>query len=558
MYGFHVKWLTRRQLPPIPATMLFSGTHHDAPGPDGDFEQAVTPVITWGNNSLGCVFDDNEHHDAAWLVVYGDGEQLTGAHPLPHFRHVMDIQAAPSGVAWVLVDEKARKVEISHLLLDGLDGRVGRETSLEGMPVGIPFCLRNGRDFLMADESGVRVAALPDPLAMQWMYQDGELTHVATQQVLGLGVRCKPAAQDGDRWHLSARGVLFYGEEKRALCADPGNGDVWLQAHVAESPEGLWQVQMPGQTRRNRGSALRISTLAIHVQVSNDLRSGTSDAVYFSVNGSAHRQLLARNFDRGSLLQVDVDLSSMFAGRQLVADELHSVELYQVSGEGYGPAWRMQSLDLVVNDELSNRLLVAESPWLLPARGASWKGVVNWLDWRLKGKETPLDFTGRTYPVTWRPLLSDWLYWRSYDVSNIEGVCQLIGEQDGRVLGFELVGQRPVYLEPNTANDSYTWVYTPQGSIIVKRWDKAAPRAHYITHSQLGMGAPVVCAGEMTIVRMGAGVAVHDILGMINDASGHYVPDGGACLAHVRERLAQLGLDTTRTTVAFHSGKQAE
>lgn len=557
MYGFHVKWLTRRQLPLVPSTMLFSGTHHDAPGPEGGSELAVTPVIKWGN-SVACVFDDAEHHDGAWLVVYGDGEQLTGARQLSRFRHVTDIQEAPSGLALVLVDGKDRKVEISHLMLDTLDGREGRESPLEGMPVGIPFCLRNGRDFLMADEAGVRVAVLPDPLSMQWLYQDGKLTHVATRQVLGLGVRCKPVAQEHDRWHLSARGVLFYGDKKQSLCAEPGNGDVWLQEYAGKLPEVQWQVQLPEQARRDRGAALLVRKLTIHVQVSSDLRAGTSDAVHLSINGSSHRQFLAQNFERGSAIQVDVDLLEMFSGRELVADELQSVELYQVSGDGYGPAWRMQSLDLIVNDELSNRVLGGESPWLLPASGPSWSGVVNWLDWRLKGGETPLDFTGRTYPVTWRPLLSDWLHWRNYDASSINGVCQLIGEQDGRILGYDLVNQSPVYLRPNTDDDSYTWVYTPQGSIIVKRWDKAAPRSHYITHSQLGMGAPVVCAGEMTIVRMKAGVAVNDILGMINDASGHYVPDGGACLAHVRERLAQLGLDTTRTTVAFHSAKQAD
>ncbi|CAB5531598.1 Uncharacterised protein [Pseudomonas putida] len=549
MYGFNVKWQTREQLPEIPQDMLFSGVARDTPEADpGHAPVMSTPVIRWGN-SKACVFDDRVHHEQAWLVVYGDGQRLTGGRPLQGFRHIADIQEAASGVALRLIDANGHEVEISHLELDSLDGKEGRESEIEGLPVGIPFCLGHDHALLMADEKGVRIDSGPETLAMQWMFKDGKLSSVATGQVLGLGVRCLPPAQGLEKWHLSPEGVLAFGPQVQALCADPAHGEVWLQPQDPGLPSVRWQVKRP----RNKASGMQVEKLVLHVQVCDDYSAGTSDSVYFSINGSRHQQHLARNFERGSALAAEVDLASMFQGRAIFADELVSVELYQVSGDGYGPAWRMNALDLVVNDHMSNRVLGSDSPWLLPTSGANWTGTINWLDWREEGGQTPLDFAGYTYPVNWGPLLSDWLNWRSYEPETLTGVCQLIGEYQGRLLAYDLKDKKPVYLEPNTAIDSYTWVYTPQGSIIIRRWDKTASRSSYIRHSQLGSGNPVVCAGELTITRVATHMAVQDLLGMINDASGHYLPDGGTCLAHVRERLAQLGLDTSSTQIRYRT-----
>lgn len=59
--------------------MLFSGVARDTPEADpGHAPVMSTPVIRWGN-SKACVFDDRVHHEQAWLVVYGDGQRLTGA-----------------------------------------------------------------------------------------------------------------------------------------------------------------------------------------------------------------------------------------------------------------------------------------------------------------------------------------------------------------------------------------------------------------------------------------------------------------------------------------------
>ncbi|MDR0210103.1 MAG: hypothetical protein LBJ33_13160 [Pseudomonas putida] len=549
MYGFNVKWQTREQLPEIPQDMLFSGVSRDAPAADSGHAPVMsTPVINWGS-SKACVFDDRVHHEQAWLVVYGDGQRLTGAHLLQGFRHIADIQEAASGVALRLIDASGREVEVSHLQLDSLDGKEGRESEIEGLPVGLPFCLGHDQALLMADDKGVRIDSGPETLAMQWLFKDGKLTSVATGQVLGLGIRCLPATQGSERWHLSPEGALTFGDRAQALCAESVHGEVWLGPQDERSPSARWQVKRP----RNKASGMLVETLVLHVQVCDEYSAGTADSVYFSINGSHHQQFLARNFERGSALVAEVDVASMFQGRTIFADELVSVELYQVSGDGYGPAWRMSSLDLVVNAHMSNRVLGSDSPWLLPASGANWTGKINWLDWREEGGQTPLDFAGYTYPVNWRPLLSDWLNWRSYEPETLDGVCQLIGEYQGRLLAYDLKDKKPVYLEPNTEIDSYTWVYTPQGSIIVRRWEKTASRSSYIRHSQLGSGNPVVCAGELTIARVVSHMAVQDLLGMINDASGHYLPDGGACLAHVRERLAQLGLDTSGTQIRYRT-----
>ncbi|MFK0311171.1 hypothetical protein ACIQUF_07965 [Pseudomonas sp. NPDC090233] len=263
---------------------------------------------------------------------------------------------------------------------------------------------------------------------------------------------------------------------------------------------------------------------------------------------------MAENFERGSGLHVTVDLNHLFPGQRVFADDLLCVELYQVSTDHYGPAWRMSKLYLVVNHFMINTVLGAESPWMLSAEGPCWSSKVNWLDWRHEDSSTPLDYAGYTYPVQWLPMLADWLSWRSYDPASIDGVCQLIGVTGGKIRAYDLKNKIPVHLKPNTANDAYTWVYTPQGSIIVKHWDKAASRDQYIRHSQLGAGKPVVCAGEFTIRPDTSHMAVQDMLGMINDASGHYKPDGGACLGHVLERLEQLGFDTSNTQVLTRDG----
>ncbi len=547
MSSFSITWMTRAQLPAFPPQMSFSAANPASTKPD---DQARTPVIRWGR-SLACVLESRNHHDQAWVVVYGDGKQLTGVHPLHDFRHISRIQLAANSHAVLLTDSAQRQQTVEFTQLKALDGSGGAGNNVNGLPSGIPFMLTNGHDYLMADEGGVYLAVNPDPKAMQWIYKDGQLVNVTTGQALGLGICGKVSAASGDRWRLSSKGELLYGDGSRTLCGAPTSGEVWLQRRSEALPSEAWRVQLPQLPRRGQVPSMVIDKLSLCLAVSADYSAGTGDTLSFSINGSEHRQPLAGNFERGAHFKVEVDLVKMFQRSVIYADELHTVEIYQASTGGYGPAWKMQSLDLKVNDQLSNRVVGSDNRWIEARDGVAWQGRVNWLDWRKADISAPLDFAGYTYPVQLQQWLIDVLKWRSYKPETIDGVCQLIGEDRGQILAYELKSGRLIYLRPNTAQDAYTWVYTPQKSILVKFWDQSLDRTSYTRHSQLGGGQAVVCAGEMRIERKTTSSAVSDILGLVNDASGHYKPDGGQCLGHVLERLEQLGLDTAHTVVSY-------
>lgn len=87
----------------------------------------------------------------------------------------------------------------------------------------------------------------------------------------------------------------------------------------------------------------------------------------------------------------------------------------------------------------------------------------------------------------------------------------------------------------------YSWVFSPNQAIIYK-WNsgEAIKKGDYVRHSQLGSGKPVICAGEWTIEKSQIGY----IIGTINDASGHYKPDGRKCMRPVLDKLKCLGVDT--------------
>ena len=552
MYGFTIEWMTRAQLPSYPQHMAFSGVQTDVPSP-GEASTLRTPVVRFGRQHLAVVLDDRHQHDVAWLVVFAGGVDLGGAHKLEGFRHIVDIQETDEGVTLRLIDASLRDTEISHQLLSTLAdhaGRPGRIEQRQHLPVGIEFYLHDGHGYLVADGDGVHAVTQPEPLAARWTCQQSTLTHVQSRKQLGLGICCKAAADATDAWRLDDQGALLFGDGGHRLSVEPSTGEVSLRPLDAADAQSTWRVTFGDELVRDPSSTLIVDKLQLSVHVSGEYQAGTGDRVLFGINGSRYRQFLAENFVHGAVLQADVDLSKFFIHHDVFVDEIKSVELYQLSAGTYGPAWRMSALDLDVNGQMRNRLLASDSAWLYAdPHKPCWQGAVNWLDWRRPGHDAPLDFAGYTYPVQWQQLVGDWLAWRSYDPHQIDGVCQLIGAQNGRIFAYDLKHRIPVYLKPNTENDSYTWVYTPQGSIILKHWDRRTPRDEYVRHSQLGAGSPVVCAGEMRISQQPGPLVVEDLLGMINDASGHYKPDGGACLGHVLQRLRQLGLDTRATQV---------
>jgi hypothetical protein len=83
-------------------------------------------------------------------------------------------------------------------------------------------------------------------------------------------------------------------------------------------------------------------------------------------------------------------------------------------------------------------------------------------------------------------------------------------------------------------------VLTLDDQLIYTTYDHDNGTKH-AKHSQLGGGARVVCAGELTVGHVwdhGPSVAVT----MLSDASGHYKPDGRVCLGRVVERLEAMGV----------------
>ncbi|KAI5917258.1 hypothetical protein F4810DRAFT_697093 [Camillea tinctor] len=120
----------------------------------------------------------------------------------------------------------------------------------------------------------------------------------------------------------------------------------------------------------------------------------------------------------------------------------------------------------------------------------------------------------------------------------------LVGFYNGKLIGDELKTRTCTALRPNSEGNSYTWVLTPNGAFIYKWWGHD-DRANYTRHSQLGNGDPVICAGEIRLNRRNY---VESVIAMINDASGHYKPDGGACLKYVAWKLEKLGVETTETS----------
>lgn len=85
------------------------------------------------------------------------------------------------------------------------------------------------------------------------------------------------------------------------------------------------------------------------------------------------------------------------------------------------------------------------------------------------------------------PWLGDIKSWRSYDPSTLDGVGQLVGMLDGRLIGELLKTGQCEWLQPTDATHSYTWVFTPSRAIIYKRWDNN-DKDNYVRHSQLGSG----------------------------------------------------------------------
>jgi hypothetical protein len=167
-----------------------------------------------------------------------------------------------------------------------------------------------------------------------------------------------------------------------------------------------------------------------------------------------------------------------------------------------------------------------------------------------------VDARGQSYPVGWIPWIADLKSWRNYDPTTIPGVGVLIGQRttiDGKkqLIGRQLMTRAEEILQDRGGGGHYSWVFTPDQAIVYK-WNSgpALTSKTYIRHSQLGGGQPIICAGEFDLTDGAFDV----MIATINDASGHYKPDGGKCMGSVLDKLATLNIDTTNIKVAVAGG----
>lgn len=307
-----------------------------------------------------------------------------------------------------------------------------------------------------------------------------------------------------------------------------------------------------------------IDTLTITAVIDNQDWAGTDDSIYVSMGHGGHTQFFCDAPRVGQVITVSIDIERMFGRPYISLAEIDNIAFVQhpqqVTTVGAvlsiwtlraprshplaSDDWKLDSVLITANDIYTNTSFKHIDQWL---RNASehqqqvWSGHVNFSNWR-NSDYKPVDINAQTFPIRWMPFIGDLMHWRCYDPSKIEGVGQLVGVVDGRLIGHQLKTRTSEALSPNSQGNSYTWVYTPESAIIYKRWEHS-DRTGYVRHSQLGSGRPVVCAGEFRVTEN----HMDHVIAMVNDASGHYKPDGGACLQYVAEKFEALGVTTAYT-----------
>lgn len=321
---------------------------------------------------------------------------------------------------------------------------------------------------------------------------------------------------------------------------------------------------MPPLTPPQNTTSNFIDSLTVTAVLTNESWAGTDDNIYISMGGLDQMQLLCEAPRAGQSITIDIDINKMF-GRPLIAlADITGIRLsqspdteitatYALNAVIFNPltarvlkadAWKLESLLITANGIYTNTTFASINQWLgYVYRHISqvWSGTVAFEKWK-NSEHRSIDFNAQTYPIRWMPFIGDLLHWRCYDPSKISGVGQLIGMSNGKLIGTQLKQDQSEELAPNSETNSYTWVYTPEGAIIYKRWEHRTP-SNYIRHSQLGSGRPVACAGEFRIIEH----RMDSVIALVNDASGHYKPDGGACLRYVAEKFEALGINTEHT-----------
>ena len=291
-----------------------------------------------------------------------------------------------------------------------------------------------------------------------------------------------------------------------------------------------------------------ITTLTVTAVVGDSNFAGTTDSIGVTVGSMNHQiQELFDSPAAGERATIKIDLPTMFRRAAVNLSEIDHISLTQTVAPHpiASDDWELGALWVTANDTYENSFL-AINQWLKgPKDGKKvvWSSSLPIENW-LTPDDKPCDFDGATYPVGLIPYLGDIRRWRSYDPSTIDGIGQLVGMRDGKIIGEQLKTRQCEELRATDQGHTYTWVFVPKCSILYWWWDKN-DSVNYVRHSQLGSGAEVICAGEMELNRTSNGPdEVATVIAMVNDASGHYKPDGGACLQYVQRKLDHLGIPT--------------
>ena len=306
---------------------------------------------------------------------------------------------------------------------------------------------------------------------------------------------------------------------------------------------------------RNFERSATITELTLSMTIDDKYWAGTDDNIYLSIGNEANMQLLANAPRVGDKIVIDVDIPRLFGRNSIHISELSHLSLHQLPTDHpvANDDWELGSLTFIANGIFTNSSFTKIHHWLgnhSTHLQQVWAGQIKWSQWS-NSDHRPIDLNTQTYPVRWLPYIADLKAWRTYDPSKIDGVGQLVGMVDGKLIGEILKTRQTEVISPNGDSDSYTWVYTPEGSIIYRLW-KHTDTQDYIRHSQLGSGRPVICAGEFRVETFAN--PIKHVIAHINDASGHYQPDGGACLRYVAEKFQALGIDTSETQWYWKQG----
>ena len=446
---------------------------------------------------------------------------------------------------------------------------------------GQPFSLRNRANPLavLAASGGAGSALTLQPHvdgmdpAGTWVHDGGAVVNPRSGLAItasgNSAVGSPPTGDATQVWWLTTDG--FLGCAASGLVLEDNNGTLALSPYNALRPDNQnWMLQTspgiaaPGPFPKRSvdsegvlGPADNIRSLTVTAQLADDWWAGTADRISITLGRNSARKLLFQDPSRGASVTLNIELYDMFGKDAINVGELTHVWLFQdpVPHPIASDAWKLKSIILKANGQYTNYTFQKVNKWIdNPDNSieAVWVGAISWGSW-LDENQKPIDLNCQTYKVGLLPYIGDIKSWRSYDPSTIDGVGQLVGMLNGKLIGELLKTRQCEELRPTDATHTYTWVYTPEGAIIYKPWDKN-DKAQYTRHSQLGSGAPVICAGELEIQQEFGFNGVTSVIGMVNDASGHYRPDGGVCLWNVAKKLQELGIPTDRTGWYWHDG----